>query len=55
MKNHDLQLLVRDLRTGRLSRRQAITRLAALGISASGIAAVFSAAAPRARPRRGRR
>ena len=48
MHNHDLQLLVRDLRTGRLNRRQAITRLAALGISASGIAAQFSAAAPQA-------
>ncbi len=48
MNNHQLEVLLRDLRTGRLNRRQAITRLAALGISATGIAAFFSAAAPRA-------
>ena len=48
MNNRDLALLLRDLRTGRLNRRQAITRLAALGIGASGIAAALSAASPKA-------
>jgi peptide/nickel transport system substrate-binding protein len=46
MKHRDLELLLRDLRTGRLNRRQAITRLAVLGIGASGISAVLRAATP---------
>ncbi|HXX38098.1 MAG TPA: peptide ABC transporter substrate-binding protein [bacterium] len=47
MEQRDRQLLVRDLRTGRLSRREVITRLGALGVSAAGIASVLTAAAPR--------
>jgi len=48
MGQRDRARIVRDLRSGRLSRRQAIARLAALGLSATGIGTVWSAAAPRA-------
>jgi len=48
MEQRDRHLLVRDLRAGRLTRREVIARLAALGLSATGISSVLSAAAPRA-------
>ncbi len=48
MAERGLSLLVHDLRTGRLTRRQAVSRLIALGMSASGISAVLAGAAPRA-------
>ncbi|HYM69428.1 MAG TPA: peptide ABC transporter substrate-binding protein, partial [bacterium] len=46
MGQGDFDLLVRDVRNGRLSRRDAIARLVALGMSAGGISAVLASAAP---------
>ncbi len=47
MPNNEVRRLVELTRSGRLSRRELIAQLAALGLSASGIASVLSAAAPR--------
>jgi len=46
MGQREFDLLVRDLRNGRLSRRDAIVRLVALGVSAGGISAVLASATP---------
>jgi peptide/nickel transport system substrate-binding protein len=46
MSHHDVALLVADVRTGRLTRREAIERLAALGLSAAGLWAVLAAIDP---------
>ncbi|HXX39193.1 MAG TPA: peptide ABC transporter substrate-binding protein [bacterium] len=46
MGERESSLLIRDLRSGRLSRRQVITRLMALGVSAAGISSVLDAAVP---------
>ncbi len=47
MPSNEFRRLVELTRSDRLSRRQLIAQLAALGLSASGIASVLSAAAPR--------
>ncbi|HLJ58159.1 MAG TPA: peptide ABC transporter substrate-binding protein [bacterium] len=46
MRQRDFDLLVRDLRQGRLSRRDVIARLVALGVSAGGITAVLASPTP---------
>jgi peptide/nickel transport system substrate-binding protein len=47
MRRGDAHRIIAEMRHGRLTRRQAITHLAALGLSAGGIASVLSAATPR--------
>ncbi|HXX40508.1 MAG TPA: peptide ABC transporter substrate-binding protein [bacterium] len=46
MEERAVRRLVRDLRSGRLSRREAISRLMALGVSATGMSSVLAAAVP---------
>src|SRR5271170_2891945 len=46
MRGRTARDLVRDLQSGRMSRREAILRAAALGVSAGGIASLVSQAAP---------
>ena len=46
MGQREFDLLVRDLRNGRLSRRDVIVRLVALGVSAGGIGAALASATP---------
>src|SRR5579864_8351061 len=41
--HHDVGLLLGDVRTGRLTRREAIGRLVGLGLSAAGVAAALAA------------
>ena len=47
MESHDITRLVGDLRAGRLSRRDAVARLAMLGLSTSGLATALAGGWPR--------
>jgi len=46
MRDHDIALLLEDVRTRRLSRRTAIERLLSIGVSAAGVSAALTAIEP---------